>query len=453
MQRLSVILLDAWQHASTRQRLFALAIPMILSNLSIPLVALVDSAVVGRLPHAYQLGAVAVGGSLYTLLVWTCGFLRMGSTGFAAQAAGRNDQQALRSVLLQSLLLVVLLTVLSVALVVLLLPTILLLMETSGELQNLAQDYVLIRLWGLPAALMMHVLVGWLLGIQNARAALWMLLLCNFINIVLDIYFVFGLSWEVAGAARASVIAEWSGALLGLYLAWRYVDKGPLLDFWQQLLRWQSWRPLLAVNRDILIRSLALQGVFFMVTFQGARLGDSTVAANALLLNGLLLCAYALDGLAHALEALTGHALGKQDKLTLQRALGLVSIYSLLASSAFALLFWLFGEWFIALQTNIPSVQATAAEYLGYLALLPLIAVWSYVLDGLFIGATRAREMRNAMLLAVVVCAPIAWLLQGYGNHGLWLTFLLFMALRAGFLGFSARHLPSWFANTQTPER
>lgn len=453
MQRLSAILLDAWQHAGTRQRLFALAIPMILSNLSVPLVALVDSAVVGRLPHAYQLGAVAVGGSLYTLLVWTCGFLRMGSTGFAAQAAGRNDQQALRSVLLQSLLLVVVLTALCVAIVLPLLPHILLLMETSGELQALAKDYFLIRMFGLPAALMMHVLVGWLLGIQNARAALWMLLLCNFINIVLDIYFVFGLGWEVAGAARASVIAEWSGALLGLYLAWRYVDKGPLLDFWQKLLRWQSWRPLLAVNRDILIRSLALQGVFFMVTFQGARLGDSTVAANALLLNGLLLCAYALDGLAHALEALTGHALGKQDKLTLQRALGLVSIYSLLASSVFALLFWLFGDWFIALQTNIPSVQATAGNYLGYLALLPLIAVWSYVLDGLFIGATRAREMRNAMLLAVLVCAPIAWLLQSYGNHGLWITFLLFMALRAGFLGFSARHLPSWFTPAQTSMR
>ncbi len=453
MQRLSVILLDAWQHADTRQRLFALAIPMILSNLSVPLVALVDSAVVGRLPHAYQLGAVAVGGSMYTVLVWTCGFLRMGSTGFAAQAAGRNDQQALRSVLLQSLLLVILLTVLCVAIALPLLPQILTWMETSGDLQALAQDYFLIRMFGLPAALMMHVLAGWLLGIQNARAALWMLLLCNLINIVLDIYFVFGLSWGVAGAARASVIAEWSGALLGLYLAWRYVDKGPLLDFWQKLLRWQSWRPLLAVNRDILIRSLALQGVFFMVTFQGARLGDSTVAANALLLNGLLLCAYALDGLAHALEALTGHALGKQDKLTLQRALGLVSIYSLLASSVFALLFWFFGDWFIALQTNIPSVQATAGNYLGYLALLPLIAVWSYVLDGLFIGATRAREMRNAMLLAVLVCAPIAWMLQSYGNHGLWIAFLLFMALRAGFLGISARHLPSWFAADQTSKR
>ncbi|MDD2223921.1 MAG: MATE family efflux transporter [Pseudomonas sp.] len=448
MRDLCAIVLDAWQHAGTRQRLFALAIPMILSNLSVPLVALVDSAVVGRLPHAYQLGAVAVGGSLYTVLVWTCGFLRMGSTGFAAQAAGRNDQHALRYILLQSLLLVLVLTLLCLAIALPLLPHVLAWMDTSGDLQALAQQYVLIRMYGLPAALMMHVLVGWLLGIQNARAALWMLLLCNMVNIALDIYFVFGLQWGVAGAARASVIAEWSGAVLGLVLAWRYVDKGPLLNFSQHVLRWSSWRPLLAVNRDILLRSLALQGVFFMVTFQGARLGDSTVAANALLLNGLLLCAYALDGLAHALEALTGHALGQQNPLSLQRALCLVSLYSLLASSVFALLFWLFGDLFIALQTNIVSVQQTASDYLIYLALLPLITVWSYVLDGLFIGATRAREMRNSMLLAVILCAPIAWLLQGLANHGLWIAFLFFMLLRAVFLGISARHLPSWF---QTP--
>jgi len=379
------------------------------------------------------------------MLVWTCGFLRMGSTGFAAQAAGRNDQHALRYILLQSLMLVVVLTVLCLAIALPLLPHVLAWMDTSGDLQALAQQYVLIRLYGLPAALMMHVLAGWLLGLQNARAALWMLLLANSVNIVLDVYFVFGLHWGVAGAARASVIAEWSGAVLGLALAWRYVDKGPLLNFWQHLLGWSHWRPLLAVNRDILIRSLALQAVFFTVTFQGARLGDNTVAANALLLNGLLLCSYALDGLAHALEALTGHALGQQDRRALQRALCLVSIYSLLASSVFALLFWLFGDLFIALQTNIPSVQKTASGYLIYLALLPLITVWSYVMDGLFIGATRAREMRNSMLLAVMVCAPIAWLLQGLGNHGLWIAFLLFMALRAGFLGFTARHLQSWF--------
>ena len=432
---------DAWQHADTKQKIWALAIPMILSNLSVPLVALVDSAVVGRLPHAYQLGAVAVGGTIYTLLVWVFGFLRMGSTGFAAQAAGRKDQCGLQQVLIQGLLLAGLLAVLLIALAEPIFALALTLMQPSEELHQVAQQYFFIRLWGLPAALATHALAGWFLGAQNARAAFWMLVICNLLNIVLDVWFVFGLHWQVAGAARASVIAEWSGVGLGLFLAARVAGKIK----WQQILPrlkvWQSWQALLSVNRDILIRSLALQGVFFMVTVQGTRLGDATVAANALLLNGLMICSYALDGLAHALEALTGHALGAKDRIALRRALLLVLLYSLAASLIFAVLFSLFGHYFIALQTDQTAVQAAAQPYLIYLAVLPLVAVWSYVLDGLFIGATQARAMRNAMLLAVLTCLPVAWLLQRFENHGLWLAFLLFMLLRAVYLVAPAQQL------------
>lgn len=432
---------DAWQHADTKQKIWALAIPMILSNLLVPLVALVDSAVVGRLPHAYQLGAVAVGGTIYTLLVWVFGFLRMGSTGFAAQAAGRKDQCGLQQVLIQGLLLAGLLAVLLIALAEPIFALALTLMQPSEELHQVAQQYFFIRLWGLPAALATHALAGWFLGAQNARAAFWMLVICNLLNIVLDIWFVFGLHWQVAGAARASVIAEWSGVGLGLFLAARVAGKIK----WQQILPrlkvWQSWQALLSVNRDILIRSLALQGVFFMVTVQGTRLGDATVAANALLLNGLMICSYALDGLAHALEALTGHALGAKDRIALRRALLLVLLYSLAASLIFAVLFSLFGHYFIALQTDQTAVQAAAQPYLIYLAVLPLVAVWSYVLDGLFIGATQARAMRNAMLLAVLTCLPVAWLLQRFENHGLWLAFLLFMLLRSVYLVAPAQQL------------
>lgn len=431
LTRWQTVLLDAWQHDQTRKRLWALAIPMILSNLSVPMVSLVDTAVIGRLPHAYQLGAVAVGASLYTLLVWVCGFLRMACTGFTAQAAGKKDFALLRLILWQSLILAMLLTVLLVVGATALTDTALQLMNASPDLHSTAREYFQIRLWGLPAALLMHVLAGWLLGVQNARAALWMLLVANLTNVALDIYFVLGLHWEVAGAARASVIAEWLGAITGLFLAARYLRAHPAVTVWGRLLSWLQWRPLLAANRDILLRSLALQAVFFMVTVQGTRLGDSVVAANALLLNGLMLTAFALDGLAHALEALTGHALGARDGLALRRALLLTLLYSLLASLGFALLFMLFGEYFVALQTSMAQVRAIAKEYLLYLALLPLITVWSYVLDGLFIGASKTREMRNAMLLAVVLCAPLAWLLQPLGNHGLWLAFLGFMLVRA----------------------
>ena len=424
-------LLTDWRDRPTHRRVWALAAPMILSNISVPLVALVDSMVIGHLPHAHQLGAVAVGASLYTFLAWAMGFLRMGSTGFAAQAAGRKDGAALRQILLQGLLLALGLAILLGTVGIPLSHMALEWMQPSAQLNQLTRDFFHTRLFGLPAALASYALVGWFLGTQNARAPLAILLTTNLVNIALNLWFVLGLEWGVAGSARASVIAEWTGALLGLALTQKALRAYPGHIAWAALKRWQSWRPLLAVNRDIFIRSLALQSVFFMITVQGARLGDATVAANALLLNGLLLTAHALDGLAHAVEALCGHAIGARDRQTLRRSLVVAGGWSLIASLGFALLFTIAGHLFIAMQTDIPSVRETADIYLPYLAVLPLIAVWSYLLDGLFIGATRAREMRDGMLLTVLIVLPFAWVLQGLGNHGLWISFLLFMALRS----------------------
>ncbi|EWC41144.1 MATE family efflux transporter [Stutzerimonas stutzeri] len=444
-------LLTAWQHAPTHKRVWALAAPMILSNLSVPLVALVDSSVIGHLPHAHQLGAVAVGGSLYTLLVWVMGFLRMGTTGFTAQAAGRDDGGALRQILLQGLLLALGFALLLGALGVPLKGIALQFMQPSAELDELTRDYFQTRLFGLPAALASYALIGWFLGTQNARAPLAILLTTNLINVVLDLWFVLGLDWGVAGAARASVIAEWSGALLGLALTRNALARYPGRLDAGALRRWASWRPLLAVNRDIFLRSLALQLVFFLVTVQGTRLGDATVAANALLLNGLLLTAHALDGLAHAVEALSGHAIGARDRKALQRVMVVAGGWSLMASLIFGLFFLCAGQLFIQLQTDIPDVRQTALTYLPYLAVLPLVTVWSYLLDGLFIGATRAREMRDSMLLAVVLSLPLGWLLQGLGNHGLWLAFLSFMLMRGLCLGTVAWRLQrrgAWFTMT-----
>jgi MATE family multidrug resistance protein len=446
-----IALREAWQHAPTHKRVWALAAPMILSNLSVPLVALVDTAVIGRLPHAHQLAAVAVGGSLYTLLIWAVGFLRMGTTGFSAQAAGRNDGSALRQVLVQGLLLGVIFAALLIAVAIPFSSAALSLMNPSAQLDEQARTYLHIRLFGLPAALTTYALIGWLLGTQNARGPLAILLTTNLINATLDILFVLGFKWGVPGAAWSSVIAEWCGALLGLWLVRQalhnYVGN---LD-WSALKRWLNWQPLLAVNRDIFIRTLALQAVFFLITVQGTRLGDATVAANALLLNGLLLTAHALDGLAHALEALCGHALGARDRTALRRTLVVAGIWALLASAIFTLCFLLGGHWFVQMQTTMEDVRTTAYTYLPYLAVLPLIAVWSYLLDGLFIGATRAREMRDAMVLALLLSLPLAWALQGLGNHGLWLAFLAFMALRSLCLGAYAYRLTrrdQWFTQT-----
>ncbi|WDY57428.1 MATE family efflux transporter [Pseudomonas sp. PSKL.D1] len=420
-----------WHHRPTHLKVWALAAPMILSNISVPLVALVDSTVIGHLPHAHQLGAVAVGATLFTFMVGLLGFLRMGSTGFAAQAAGRSDGAALRQVLAQGLMLALGLGLLIGLLALPLSQLALHAMQPSEALQQSTEAFFHTRLLGLPAALASYALVGWFLGTQNARAPLTILLTTNLLNIVLNLWFVLGLDWGVQGSARASVIAEWTAALMGLALTRPALRAYPGEIAWAALKRWQAWRPLLAVNRDIFLRSLALQLVFLLITIQGARLGEATVAANALLLNGLLLTAYALDGLAHAVEALCGHAIGARDRDTLRRSLVVAGGWSLITSLGFAGLFLLGGHLFIDLQTDIDSVRAAAYPYLPYLALLPLIAVWSYLLDGLFIGATRAREMRNAMLVAVVIALPVAFAMREFGNHGLWVAFLGFMALRA----------------------
>ena len=446
---MSRILTD-WRDRPTHHKVWALAAPMILSNISVPMVALVDSAVIGHLPHAHQLGAVAVGASLYTFLAFLMGFLRMGSTGFAAQAAGRADGAALRQVLAQGLLLALLFAVFLGALAIPFSHLALGLMQPSAALQDSTLAFFHTRLLGLPAALASFALVGWFLGTQNARAPLAILLTTNLLNIVLNLWFVLGLDWGVLGSARASVIAEWSAALLGLALTRPALRAYPGQVAWALLKRWQSWRPLLSVNRDIFIRSLALQAVFFLITVQGARLGEATVAANALLLNGLLLTAYALDGLAHAVEALCGHAIGAGDRAALRRSMTVACGWSLIVSLGFAGVFLLGGHWFIQLQTDIPSVRETAFAYLPYLAVLPLVAVWSYLLDGLFIGATRAREMRNGMLLSVAIAAPFAYAASGLGNHGLWLGFLLFMALRAvtlGVMGWQLQRRDGWFVS------
>ncbi|MBX8531555.1 MATE family efflux transporter [Pseudomonas cichorii] len=438
-----------WRHRPTHHRVWGLALPMILSNISVPLVALVDTAVIGHLPHAHQLGAVAVGATLYTFLAWAMGFLRMGTTGFAAQAAGRSDGAALRQILLQGLLLAMGLACLLGLIALPFSHLALSLMQPSADLQQMTLDFFHARLFGLPAALATYALVGWFLGTQNARAPLAILLITNAVNILLNLWFVLGLDWGVVGSARASVLAEWTGALIGLFMARNALRAWPGRIVWAALKLWSNWRPLLAVNRDIFIRTLALQSIMFLITAQGARLGDATVAANALLLNGLLLTSHALDGLAHAVEALCGHAIGARDRTALRRSLVVAGGWSLIASLAFALLFLTSGHLFVQMQTNIPEVRETALVYLPYLAAMPLLAVWSYLLDGLFIGATRAREMRNAMLISVALIAPVAFFAVDQGNHGLWLTFMTFTLVRGLSLGTIAWRLnrkDGWFA-------
>jgi len=429
-------LLATARHRLTHRRVWALATPMILSNISVPLVGLVDTAVVGHLDGAHHLGGVAVGATLMTFILWAAGFLRMGTTGFAAQACGENNGDKLRLVLLQPLWLALLLALLVWLVHEPLLTAGLYFLDSSAELLEQARIYFNIRLVSLPAALANFVLVGWFIGAQRARAPLYLLLAVNITNVVLDVFLVVVLEWGVAGAAWATVIGDYVGLLLGLALLRPVLARYPGVMRWTDALRLRGAAPLIRANRDILIRTLALELVFYLLVLQGARLGDSVVAANAVLLNFLLLTSHGLDGLAHAVEALGGHAMGQRNRLALKRVLVVSTFWSLVVGVGFVLVFNLFGNQIISLLTDLESIRQVAFDYLPWMAWMPLVAVWSYLLDGLFIGATRARAMRNAMVLAVLlIYLPAAWLLRDTGNHGIWLGFYLFMLARGVLLG------------------
>ncbi len=424
-----------WKHAPTHRRVWALAAPMIASNVTVPLVTMVDTAVAGHLPHARQLAAVAVGGAVFTMLAWVFGFLRMGTTGFSAQANGRADGTGLRNVFWQSVGLALVLAVPALVLTWLLLPWILGFMHASADLRTLAFAYLHIRLVALPVVLVNYTVTGWLLGVENARAAFTMLVVTNVVNIALNLLLVPVFHLGVPGIAIASVGGALAGMLYGLARVHRELALRPGAPDWEALRHRASWRRLLAVNRDIFLRSLALQGVFFSVTLLGTRLGTDVVAANAVLMNGLMVVSYALDGLANAVEAMSGHAIGAHDGTALRRVLVVSGGWSALASLVFAAFFNWGGALFVDIQTSIANVREVAYASLPWLTVLPLVAVWSFFLDGLFVGATRGREMRDSMLGAAAGFALLAWwLLPAFGNQGLWAAFLGFMALRTAIM-------------------
>lgn len=427
-------LTSAWRNLSIHQRVWALTLPMILSNISVPLVGTVDTIIVGHLNDADNMAAVGVGSSIYVFLVATLNFLRMGTTGFTAQAHGNSQGEGVRQILLQGLLLAFGLALILGTLAIPISRFAFFVMNPAPELYSQASKFFYWRMLGIPAALMNFALIGWFLGMQTARIPFYMLIATNILNIILTLLFILKLDMGIIGVAKAAVISEYLGLFVGLMFLPQILKRS--LGNWvlSPLKRWANWKPLLFVNRDIFIRSLTLHLVFFLVTLQGTRLGGDTVAANMIILNALLIMAYLLDGFAHAIEALTGKAIGERNRPELLSIMCVAGGWALLISLIFCIIFLFLGDDFIDMISNITAVREAAYPLLPYLTLLPLVSVWSYLLDGLFIGATKAREMRNAMLLAFATALPMGIILLPLKNDGLWLTFLFFMFLRGAIM-------------------
>ncbi len=330
-------------NSQKNRQLFALALPMILSNITIPLLGLVDTAVIGHLSEAYYLGGVALGSTIITLIVWLLGFLRMSTTGLVAQAYGANDNVTQQKLLVQGCSLALMFGFTAILLQQPIIDFALSLSQASEQVQHFCREYVNIRIWSIPFALVNLVLLGWLLGRQAPKAAMWQLIIANIVNIILDVLFVIGFEWNVKGAALASVIADICAFLVAATIVKRALYQQHDFHFRQLLvhLSLKGYSRLLKLNRDIFIRSLCLQASFTFMTFYGAGLGDDIIAANAVLLNLLLLISYALDGIAYYAEAEVGRAIGQQDLALLHDSVTLAGYWSLLFSLGFCVLFYL----------------------------------------------------------------------------------------------------------------
>lgn len=421
--------------ALTHRRILNIAVPVVLGNITVPLLGLVDTGVVGQMGLATPIGAVGIGAVILTGLYWIFGFLRMGTTGFAAQAIGAGDGAENASILIRALGIA---AMGGLAIIILQTPLFAFgfwLSPASNEVEVLARAYMQIRVWSAPFLIATFAMTGWLVAAERTRDILVIQLLMNGVNIGLDLLFVLGLGWGVQGVAVATVIAEISGCGLGLWYCRAAFEGAPWRDR-ARLLDSAKLKRFASVNADIMIRSLLLQSIFMSFLFFGAGYGDTRLAANHILLQFLTVTAHAMDGFAFAAESLVGQAMGAKKRAAFRRAAVLVSCWCFGAGLLLALMFWVFGGTIIDWLTTASDVRRAARDYLFYMALTPLLSAAPFMLDGIFIGATRTRDMRNMMVMSTVIYfAAVLILAPVFDNHGLWVALLISFAARGITLG------------------
>jgi MATE family multidrug resistance protein len=416
--------------AITDRRVWRIAGPIVLSNMTVPLLGAVDTGVVGQMGAAAPIGAVGMGAIVLASVYWIFGFLRMGTSGLAAQAHGAGDGAERGAILIRALAIAAGAGAVMIVAQGGIVWAAFRLAPASAEVEALASDYLSIRIWGAPATIALYAVTGWLIAVERTRGVLAVQLWMNGLNVGLDLWFVLGLGWGVQGVAAASLIAEWTGLALGLWLCRAAFARTALRDR-ARLLAAGPVRRMLAVNTDIMIRSLLLQAAFTTFVFLGAGQGEVVLAANQVLLQFLGIAAHALDGFAFAAETLVGQAVGAGRRRDVRRASVVASRWGAGGAAVLALVFGLGGGPIIDLMATDPAVREAARLYLPWMILAPLIGVASWMFDGIFIGATLTREMRKAMIASVAVyVVALAVLVPGFGNHGLWGALMVLNAVR-----------------------
>jgi MATE family multidrug resistance protein len=416
----------------SHRRILGLALPIIASNVSTPLLGLVDTAVIGRIADPAPLGAVAVGALVFTFVFWGFGFLRMGTTGLTAQARGGGDGEEVRAALGRAVLLALLFGGAILLLQVPIGRVAWLVLDAGPEVEGLAAGYFAVRVWAAPATLLNYGLLGWFVGLGRTRLALLLQVVLNGTNMAVDTALVLGLGWGVEGVAAGSLAAEVLAAVLGLFLARRVLAGiGGRFDH-RAILDGPRLRRTLLLHRDILVRSLALVSVFGWFTASGAALGDAVLAANAVLLQLVGFASFFLDGIAFATEALVGEAVGGRHRQAFLVAVRRTGLWAAGVALGITGVYLTAGGVLVDLLTVDPATRQAARPVLPWAAWAPAVGVGAYQLDGIFIGATRGREMRDAMLVALASYLAAWWACSDLGNVGLWAAFHVHFVARLG---------------------
>ena len=419
------------------RKILDLAGPNIISNISVPLLGMVDMALMGHLESDKYIGAIALGSLIFNFIYWGLGFLRMGTSGFTAQAWGRRDLSETILVFSRAFLIAMLVGILLLLLRSPIEALSFSLLKGEAEVESLAASYYRIRLWAAPAALGQFALLGFFLGMQNARLPMVILVSTNVINLACNYYFVMHAGMGADGVASGTVIAQYSGFLIALYFMRRYFSR--LFKYWSMkaTLRWQEMKKFLGVNRDIFIRTMCLVAVFTIFTARSASSdtrteGETILAVNSLLMQFFMFFSFLIDGFAHAAEALTGKLIGAQDEKSLRQSIRLLFIWGAGISLLFTLIYLLAGPCIFRALTNNPELIVNARPFFPWVIAVPLVSFAAFIWDGIFIGATAGREMRLAMIVSTLgIFFHIYFLaIKFMGNHGLWLAFILFMAAR-----------------------
>lgn len=413
------------------KRILGLAVPSIISNITVPLLGLVDVSIVGHLGSATYIGAIAVGGMLFSMIYWIFGFLRMGTSGLTAQAYGRRDLAEVILSFVRSVGIAFGLGLLLILLQYPILKVAFMLIDATPAIKELASLYFRICIWGAPAVLGLYSFAGWFVGMQNSRFPMYIAITQNVVNIAASLFFVFVWNRGVAGVAMGTLVAQYAGLLMASLLWYGYYRRlWPKLN-WKMLTDYEAMRSFFILNRDIFFRTLCLVAVTTYFTSRGAEQGDVILAVNTLLMQLFTLYSYIMDGFAYAGEALTGRYVGAHNRVDLERMIRALFAWGIGLALTFTLLYGIGGSSFLGLLTNEREVLNASSDYFYWVLAIPLAGMAAFLWDGIYIGATASRQMLYSMLVASASFFLLQGLLQQQmGNHALWMAFIVYLFLR-----------------------